>query len=326
MNSIPNEKILVTGGGGFLGSAIVDQLIDEGYQVVTFQRKFYSELKDKNIEQRLGNLEVYADIEMALSGIDAVIHTAGKVGMNGTYSEFYNANFRGTKNLVEAMKHHKIKKLIYTSTPSVVFEKEDIINGDENLPYPKSYLTHYAATKKLAEEYVLHATTQDFWAISLRPHLIFGPKDQNIIPRIIEARQKNKLKIIGDGENLVDVIYVKNAAKAHLLGLKNINAKISGRAYFIGQGPVKLWEFTNDILMHFNLPIVTKKIPVKVAYAIGAMIEFILFITRQNNIHPPMSRFIALQLGKSHYFKHDRALNELGNFIEVDISEAIKSL
>ena len=177
----------------------------------------------------------------------------------------------------------------------------------------------------LAEKSVLAANDNKFFTVSLRPHLIFGPGDLNLIPRLIEARKKNKLKIVGDGKNKVDVIYVENAAHAHLLALKALdtNPKVRGQAYFIGQGPVVLWDFINLILKQKNLPPVTKKIPLSVAYAIGAVIELVLKITGNADVHPPMSRFIALQLGKSHYFSHKNAEMDLGFTPKFSIEEAI---
>jgi nucleoside-diphosphate-sugar epimerase len=248
--------------------------------------------------------------------------------MNGTYEDFYRVNVKGTENLIMAMKELNIKKLVYTSTPSVVFGNSDLINADEQTPYPKTYLSLYAKTKMLAEKIVTKANNEHFWSVSLRPHLIFGNGDQNLIPRLIDARKKNKLKIIGDGKNLVDVIYVENAAYAHFLALEKLdsNPEVRGQSYFIGQGPVVLWDFINSILNHFNLPAVNKKIPLKMAYIIGSFVEFIFFLFKLNQLHPPMTRFIALQLGKSHYFNHEKAEKELGFRPLFSISEAIKKL
>jgi nucleoside-diphosphate-sugar epimerase len=326
MNIDKKEKILITGGGGFLGFYIVKLLLKNNYSVVSFSRSKYNYLEELNVPQICGDLTQRDDIKNALEGIDAVIHTASKVGMHGRYEDFYQSNYVGTKNLVDAMKLLKINKLVYTSTPSVVFGKNDLINADETTPYPDSYLTYYAETKMLAERYVLNNVDQSFMAVSLRPHLIFGPGDQNLVPRVLEAKKKNKLKIIGNGDNLVDVIYVENAALAHLLALKNLNPLISGNSYFIGQGPINLWTFTNKILEHYKLEKIEKKIPLWLAYSIGSIIEITLKIFQLHQIHPPMSRFIALQLGKSHYFKHDKALRDLGNFIEFSIPEGIQKL
>lgn len=326
MNSNKKTKVLITGGGGFLGLSIVKMLLKENYEIVSFSRSKYLVLENLNVTQIQGDLKNSEDIKKALVGIDQVIHTASKVGMHGSFQDFYETNFIGTKNLVNCMKELSIKKLVYTSTPSVVFGKDDILFADESIPYPEKYLTHYAHTKMLAEKYVLESTNDQFFAVSLRPHLIFGPGDLNLVPRMIEARKKNRIKIIGDGKNLVDVIYVENAAYAHLLALQKLSAKISGKSYFIGQGPVNLWTFTNEILNHKGLPSIEAKMPMTIAYTIGALIEMFLKLFRLVNVHPPMSRFIALQLGKSHYFNHEASLHDLGNYHVVSINEAIATL
>lgn len=322
------EKILVTGAGGFLGGYIVRELLKHNYEVHSFSRKTYTFLNDLGVIQHQGDLEKIEDIKTALTKIDGVIHCASKVGMHGSFKSFYKANVEGTLNLITAMKELKIKNLVYTSTPSVVFGQDDLLNADETTPYPKKFLTSYAHTKMLAEKIVIEANDANFFTVSLRPHLIFGPGDLNLIPRVIEARKKNKLKIIGDGTNLVDVIYVENAATAHRLALLALatNAKTRGSTYFIGQGPVKLWDFTNLVLSHYGLPIVDKRISISMAYYIGALIEFFIYIFRLHNVHPPMSRFIALQLGKSHYFNHHKAETELGFIPKISIEDAIKNL
>lgn len=322
------EKILVTGAGGFLGYYIAKDLLKNDYEVHSFSRTKYQKLEKLGIIEHQGNLENFNSIKTALIGIDAVIHCASKVGMNGKYQDFFNANVLGTENLIKAMKDLGIKKLVYTSTPSVVFGKENLINADETTPYPTSYLTAYAETKMLAEKKVIEANDQSFWSISLRPHLVFGPGDLNLIPRLLEARRQNKLKIIGDGKNLVDILYVENAAQAHLLALKALssNPKVRGQNYFIGQGPVVLWDFINTILKKNGLLPVSTKIPLSLAYALGALIEFFLMITGNTNLHPPMSRFIALQLGMSHCFSHDKAENELGFKPKFSIEQAINKL
>ena len=320
------QKILITGAGGFLGSYVAKELLKHDYEVHSFSRKRYNELDRLGVIQHQGDLGDLNSLKISLQNIDGVIHCASKVGMNGNYKDFYQANVIGTRNLISAMKELNIQKLVYTSTPSVVFGKDDLINADESAPYPKKFLSTYAQTKMLSEIEVLAANSESFWTVSLRPHLIFGPGDLNLIPRIVEARKKNKLKIVGNGKNLVDVIYVENAATAHRLAFEKLkaNSKIRGQAYFIGQGPVNLWDFTNSLLKKYSLPPVTKKIPVWMAFYIGAIIEFFLFITNQKNIHPPMSRFIALQLGKSHYFNHKKSFNDLGFNPDISIDEALE--
>lgn len=327
-----STKVLITGAGGFLGRYIAGQLLKKNYHVFSFSRSPHPLLAELGVTQFLGDLKNYDDVKKAMHGMDAVIHTAGMVGIWGRYEDFFATNVIGTENILKAMRACGIKKLVYTSTPSVAFGKESLCGVDESTPYPEHYLTYYALTKSLAEKMVLEAydpsALDGLVTVALRPHLIFGPGDTNIVPRVIEAHKKGRLKIIGEGDNLVDVLYVENAAAAHVMALEKLERHhpIAGRAYFLGQGPVKLWDFTNAILMKAGLPIVTKKMSLKKAYAIGFMIECLLRVGRRYNVHPPMTRFVALQLAKSHYFSHHNLLADLGFRPSISIEEGIERL
>ncbi len=322
-------KVLITGAGGFLGSYIAKKLsLNSNYEIYSFSRSHYPKLKELGVIERTGDLKNYFDIKKALVGMDAVIHTASMVGMWGRYEDFFQTNVEGTENILKAMKELGIKKLVYTSTPSVAFGNQSLCGVDESTPYPENYLSYYAKTKSIAEKMVLNANSSELSTVALRPHLIFGPGDLNLVPRVIEAQKKGRLKIVGDGENLVDVTYVENAADAHIMALEKLtpNHPIAGKAYFLGQGPIKLWDFTNKILIRSGLPPVTKKMPLKKAYTIGYFIELVLKTLRIYNVHPPMTRFVSLQLGTSHYFSHKNLEHDLGFKPAISIEEGIEKL
>lgn len=322
-------KVIITGAGGFLGSYIASSLLaKKEYEVYSFSRSSYPELIKSGVSERRGDLANYQDVLKALKGMDAVIHTASMVGMWGRYEDFFKTNVLGSENILKAMKELGIKKCVYTSTPSVVFGHKSLCGVDETTPYPDDYLSHYAKTKAIAEKMILEANGADLSTVALRPHLIFGPGDMNLIPRVIEAHRKGRLKIIGDGQNLVDVTYVQNAADAHLLALEKLSAEhaIAGKAYFIGQGPIKLWDFTNTILINAGLPRLTKKISVRSAYCLGFIIEILIKIFKIQTVNPAMTRFIALQLGKSHYFNHHNSENDLAFYPSISIEEGLQQL
>lgn len=319
---------MITGGGGFLGRYIARDLLERGYEVFSFSRTNHPHLDSIGVVQRQGDLSVYADVEAALEGMDAVIHTASQVGMWGRYEDFYKTNVSGTENIIKACHKWQIKKCVYTSTPSVAFGEESLCNVDETVEMPSRYLSMYAETKAIAEKMMLMANSGSLSTVAIRPHLIFGPGDMNLVPRVLEAARTNKLKIVGDGENLVDVTYVENASFVHVLALEKLTPEspIAGKAYFLGQGPIKLWDFTNELLKRSGLPVVTKKISFKLAYFIGFMIEMILKVTGKYNIHPPMTRFVALQLGKSHYYSHHNIERDLGYKPKFSIQEGLDKL
>ncbi|MCT4641561.1 MAG: NAD-dependent epimerase/dehydratase family protein [Bacteriovoracaceae bacterium] len=319
-------KILVTGGGGFLGRYICRDLKELGHEVYSFSRNHYDHLDEIDVSTIRGSLTDLDSIDRALEGIEAVFHVAAIAGVWGKKDSFYKTNYEGTKNLVDACKKKGIKYFINTSSPSVVFEKEDLCGVGETIPYPKKFLTHYAHSKALAEQYVMKACGDSFLAVSLRPHLIFGKEDPHIIPRVLQSARAGRLKVVGDGTNLVDIIYVENAAKAHVdafLKLKE-DPSISANCYFIGQEkPVNLWDFINKILVLKEEEPIVDKISFKKAFRIGAVLEILYKIAGIHSPQPPMTRFVACQLAKSHYFDHSKAIKDFNYTVKYNTDDAI---
>lgn len=320
-------KVLVTGAGGFLGTHIAKKLIEAGHKVVNLSRGSYKHLDEMGVQSFKGDLQNIKSIEPALEGIDAVIHTASKVAMWGRWDDFYKINVEGTKNLVHLCRDRGINKIVYTSSPSVVFGDQSLEGVDESISYPEDSYSMYAKSKAIAEKWILEQADEMLKVVSLRPHLIYGPGDQNLFPRLIEAAKKGKLKRVGDGKNKVDVIYVENAAKAHLNALDKLDANpnINGKAYFLGQeNPVVLWDFIDQVLDMANAPRPKKQISFNKAFKIGNVIEKGLKLVGVYNIHPPMTRFVALQLSKSHWFDHSNATKDLGFTPEYTIQEGLE--
>ncbi len=323
-------RILVTGGGGFLGTYIIQELLKNPRYIVTnFSRHSYSHLEDLGVPTIRGDLKNPADVERALSsGFDAIFHVAALAGVWGRYKDFLDINFIGTKNLLEGAMASGVSRFVYTSTPSVVFGKDDLLGVNEECPYAKEHLTPYAETKTMAEKLVLQANnSQTFLTCAIRPHLIWGPGDPHLFPRVIQKGKEGKLRIVGDGENLVDVIYVENAALAHVLAFEHLTAgsRVCGEAYFVGQErPVKLWDFINKILENVKLEPVSDSISVKAAYRIGWLMEKTFKLAGIEKPEPPMTRFVALNLGKSHYFSHDKAKRDFNYYPRVSIEEGLK--
>ncbi|MCO4753032.1 MAG: NAD-dependent epimerase/dehydratase family protein [Bacteriovoracaceae bacterium] len=319
-------KILVTGGGGFLGTEICKQLLAKGHEVSAASRSKYPHLIEMGVEA------INIDLSSAspdLDGFDAIIHTAAKAGVWGKSSDFYKNNFLATSNIANAAKEAGIKYFIYTSSPSVVFGKDDLENANESLAYPDKFYTDYSKTKAMAEELVLGLNDSSFKTVAIRPHLIWGEGDPHLVPRILEKSKAQKLKIVGEGTNLVDVIHVKNAAHAHVLALEAMVASkdVGGKAYFVGQErPVNLWEFINQILIQAGHEGVEDRVGFGMAYTLGAVLEKVFKLLGINNPEPPMTRFVALQLAKHHYFSHEAARRDLGYSPIISIEEGIATL
>ncbi len=321
-------KILVTGGAGFLGRHIVDKILEAGYTDITvLSRGKYPDLEECGIKVISADLTNKDNLINACEGVSTIFHVASKTGIAGKFIDYYQTNVVGTRNLLQAAGLRGVKNFIYTSTPSVVYGREEIINGTETLPYPNKYLTYYAATKAEAELLVLSYNGRaGLHTCSLRPHLIFGPGDTNLIPRIIKKAHSKKLRIIGDGANLVSVSYVENVADAHICALKKLtelDKNVCGKVFFINEDqPVNCWEFINKLIKSCNEPIVEKQLSSKYAYILGAFLEKIGSIFSPN-WEPPMTRFLALQLSTSHYFDNSNAKLALEWKPTINIDQAL---
>ena len=318
-------NIIVTGAGGFLGRNLSASLLSKEHKVWNFSRNNHSQLQAMGIDTIRGNLQNEADVLAAFKGMDVVFHVASRVGIWGDYKDYYQTNVIGTENVIKACRANGITKLIYTSTPSVVFDWGDFCGVDETTPYSKNFHGHYAKTKAMAEQMVLQANDNKLSTVALRPHLIIGPDDPHLIPRLVQAAKQGRLKIVGTGKNLVDITYIQNAVDAHILAFEKLSpqSKLAGQAYFIGQErPVVLWDFINEILSRYNLPEITKKVPEKVAFNIGLFFECWYKFFRING-EPPMTRFVALQFSRSHYFSHQKAKNDFGYEPKISIEQAL---
>ncbi|MFP4496780.1 MAG: NAD-dependent epimerase/dehydratase family protein [Vulcanimicrobiota bacterium] len=321
-------NILVTGGGGFLGKAIVRSLVGMGVNVRSFSRKEYPELKKMGVEVIKGELAEFEDVKQAVKDCGAVFHVAAKAGIWGDYEDYYNTNVLGTKNVIDACKENGVKKLIYTSSPSVVFHNCDQEGDDESVGYPSNFLSYYPRTKAEAEQLVIEANSENLATVSLRPHLIWGPGDNHLVPRIIERAEKGQLRIVGDGNNKVDTVYIDNAAQAHILAFKKLEpgSEISGKTYFITNNePLKMKIILNKILEAGGLPPVEKHIPSNIAYFLGGVMEFAYNILKIKE-EPRMTRFLAKELSCAHWFDITSAERDLDYKPEVSIDQGMEKL
>ena len=321
-------KALVTGGGGFLGSALVRLLVARGDEVRTFSRNVYPDLTRLGVEQVRGDLADRESVIPAATGCDVVFHVAAKAGIWGKYTAYHQANVTGTENILTACHYHGIGRLVYTGSPSVVFDGRDVEGGDESLPYPEHYEAHYPRTKALAERLVLAANSPSLATVSLRPHLIWGPRDNHLVPRLVSKARSGKLRRIGNRPCLVDTVYVDNAACAHLLAADRLvyGGAVAGKAYFITDGePLPLWEIVNRILAAAGLPPETRSVPPWAAVAVGACCEVLWNILRLPG-EPPMTRFVARELATAHWFDISAGRRDLGYAPEISVDEGLKRL
>jgi nucleoside-diphosphate-sugar epimerase len=321
-------KALVTGGGGFLGGVLVRMLRERGDEVVSYSRGYYPQLAALGAAQVRGDLTDTAALSAAAEGCDIIFHVAAKAGIWGAYDEFHAANVAGTESVLAACRTCGIRRLVATGSPSVVFAGGNIEGGDESLPYPDHFAAHYPLTKMLAERLVLQANSPGLATVSLRPHLIWGPGDNHLVPRIIAKARSGSLKRIGKQPCIVDTVYVDNAAKAHLLAADRLmpGSFVAGKAYFITNGePLPLWEMVNRILAAAGLPPVTATVSPGTAKAAATICESLWRMLKLSG-EPPLTRFVAEELSTAHWFDISAARRDLGYTPEISIKEGLRRL
>lgn len=320
---------LVTGGSGFLGRYIVEKLLERGDRVRTLCRRHNGHLQKIGAEQFVGDIRERDTLASACADVEVVYHVAAVAGIWGPWGYYHSINTQGTENLIAACRRTGVGKLIYTSSPSVTFNGSPQEGVDEAAPYAERWLCHYPHTKALAEKMVLKANDQrGLLTCSLRPHLIWGPHDRHLIPRVLDRARRGQLRRVGDGNNLIDMVYVGNAADAHLQAADALcpHSPVAGQAYFISQGePVNCWDWINDVVRLAELPEVNKSISFKTAWRLGATLETI-HRTLRLKAEPRMTRFLAAQLGHSHYFNINRAKLDFGYSAQISTREGMKLL
>ena len=323
------DHVFVTGAGGFLGKAICKMLRSVDIKVTGFARGNYPELEQMGVVMHQGDICDFYTLKNSMKGCDLVFHVASKAGVWGSKNDYYQPNVDGAANIIQACKALAIKHIVYTSTPSVTFAGVDEEGIDEAQPYADKFLNYYAESKTVAEKMMLSANSQELKTVALRPHLIWGPEDPHLVPRVIERAKAGRLKLLGKTDKLVDTIYVDNAAYAHILAalkLSEAHSVCAGKAYFISNDqPITMANMLNNILACDDLPPVKKRVPVAVAYAVGTLLEW-LYSALGKKQEPMMTRFVARQLSTSHYFNIDAAKNDLGYQPIISIEQGMERL
>lgn len=317
-------KVLVTGGGGFLGRYVIDRLLARGYEVASLGRSPQPDLAQRGVRVVQGDLGHAQVVLEAVQGCEAVFHVAARAGVWGPWAAYYQANVVGTRHVVEACQTAGVQRLVYTSTPSVVFNGQPFQGAGESLPYGQHHLCAYSQTKAEAEALALQADEPGGLRVcALRPHLIWGKGDPHLLPRVLAKAQAGRLRRVGQGSNRVDITRVENAADAHIQALDALaEGRAGGKAYFLSQGePVVLWDWVNQLLEACAIPPVRRGVPLPVAYAMGRLLERVWTVGRLSG-EPPMTRFVAVELAKDHWFDISQARKDLGYTPERHPTEA----
>ncbi len=321
-------KALVTGGGGFLGLAIVRALLARGHAVRSLSRREHAPLRELGVDQISGDVAEAESVSVAVAGRDIVFHTAALAGIWGPLGDYERANVLGTQNVIAACRHHGVPRLVHTSSPSVIFNGEDMEGVDESIPYPAHFEAHYPMTKAAAERLVIAASDAQLATVALRPHLIWGPGDNHLLPRLVARAKAGQLRRIGARPNRIDTTYIDNAAEAHLLAADRLfpGCSIAGKAYFISQGePIELWEMVNRLLECAGVPRVTNTVPTPLALMLAWCFETVHRAAGRPG-EPRLTRFVVREMSSSHWFNITAARRDLGYAPAVSTEEGFRRL
>ncbi|MGB9340359.1 MAG: NAD-dependent epimerase/dehydratase family protein [Polyangiales bacterium] len=319
--------ILVTGGGGFIGRSIVRALLDRGEPVRVLCRGDYPLLREWRVDLRRGDIRDQDAVAAAVEGCDAVFHTAAHIDLWGPYETFFAVNTLGTRHVIDACHQHRVPKLVYTSTPSVVHSGDAVSGVDESAPYPSEFEAHYPATKALAEQEALAANGDALSTVAIRPHLVWGPGDSSALPRLVARAKAGRLRMVGRPQQ-IDTTYIDNAVDAHLLAYDRLEpgSPVAGKAYFITQGePLEGPTFINDMLDAAGLPPVSRTIPAPLARSAAALAEAV-WNTFKLQSEPPVTRFLVSQLSTAHWYDISAARRDLGYDPKVSYREGMVRL
>ncbi len=321
-------KALVTGGGGFLGRRLVELLLLQGEQVTVLARSRYPEVEALGAQCVQADLRDKGKLVGAVQGHDVVFHVASRTGFWGRKgaNDYWSINVDGTNNLLEVMEAVGVGRLVYTSTPSVVGYAQDVENGGQDLPYADPHESVYPESKAAAEAEVLRANSPGLATVALRPHLIFGPGDNHLVPRLVERGAAGKLPIIGDGAAKVDVTFIDNAAWAHIdaaNALISFEAPCAGKPYFIGnEDPVVLYQWINELLDGLGHHPITRRLSYDTARRLAAAMEW-AWDSLPLPGEPRLTPFLIDGFARHHWYDPEPARRDLGYRPRVDMAEAM---
>jgi len=315
-------RVLVTGASGLLGGAVAAAVRDAGHEVTTFQR---SPSGVTGVVDALGTVTDRAAVEAAVAGQDAVVHLAAKVSLTGDAAEFERVNVGGSATLVDAMRAAGVPRLVFVSSPSVAHAGASIV-GDDALPAdPEHARGDYARTKALAERATLAADSAELRVVVVRPHLVWGPGDTQLVERIVARAAAGRLPLLDHGAALIDSLYVDNAATGIAAALERVDV-VHGNAYVLTNGePRPVADLMAGIAEAGGAPAPRLRVPSAVARAAGSLVEAVWRV-RPGEDEPPMTRFLAEQLSTAHWFDQRRTRRDLEWTPSVSVDEGLRRL
>ncbi len=314
-------KVLVTGATGMMGRATAQRLLDRGDEVTVLQRR----PAGLACREALADITDRDAVQRAVTGQDVVVHLAAKVDVFGSWPDYQRVNIDGTRNVLDACRTGSVPKLVHVSSPSVAHAGHALVGVGAEPADPGSAGSGYARSKAFAEQLVLDADDADLAVLCIRPHLVWGPGDTQLVEPIAQRASAGRLPLIGTGAALIDTTYVDNAADA-LVAAVDACGRVHGEALVVSNGePRPVGEILRRICEAAGVPAPHRRIPLPLAAAAGSLIET-LWRTAKLNSDPPLTRFLAEQLGTAHWFDQRRTRQALQWQPRVSLDEGFDRL
>jgi len=314
-------KIFVTGATSLIGRSVVARLVDRGDDVAVFQRR----PSGLDVEEHLGDITDRDGLAFAMADAEAVVHAAARVAVTGPWDQFERINVGGTRNAIEAARGAGVRRFVQVSSPSVAHTGRSLVGAPADPADPDHARGHYARSKALAELVALGASSETMPVVAIRPHLIWGPGDTQLVGRIVDRARKGRLAIVGSGTALIDSIYIDNAADALVAAIDRA-PRLGGRAFVVTNGqPRPVRELVSRIVTAAGLTPPRRKVPFQVART-GGLIAERLWAMRGADSEPPMTSFLAEQLATAHWFDQTETRAALDWEPEVSLDEGFKRL
>ncbi|XP_045062795.1 sterol-4-alpha-carboxylate 3-dehydrogenase, decarboxylating-like [Coregonus clupeaformis] len=324
-----SKRCAVIGGSGFLGRHLVEKLLDKGYTVSVFDIRQSYELPGVTFHQ--GDLCDKQALLTALQDVSLVFHCASPAPASDDKALFQRVNIQGTQTVLQACTEAGVQKVVLTSSASVVFEGTDIKDGREDLPYAKKPIDYYTETKIEQEKLVLKACDKEkgLLTVAIRPHGIFGPRDPQLVPILVDTARRGKMKfIIGDGCNLVDFTFVENVDHGHILAAESLRPEspICGKAYHItNDEPVRFWDFMSDILVGLGYAAPRYHLPYTLVYGLALLLWLLSLLLRPLVAFKPTFTPMRVALaGTHHFYSCSRAKQDMGYKPVVSLRDGIR--
>jgi nucleoside-diphosphate-sugar epimerase len=321
-------KVLVTGASSLIGIGVVRALAARGDEVVCLQRRRVDALVGSGVEQHAADVRDRAALADAAGGCDAIVHLAAKVGVVGRWEEYRSINVDGTRNVLDVARQQGVARVVHVSSPSVAHGGEALVGAGADPPRIGRSHAWYPESKAMAELDAVAAADSSLGVVVVRPHLVWGPGDTQLVGRIVDRAASGRLALVGGGTALIDTTYIDNAVSALVAALDAVSpgATCSGRAYVVANGePRTIRELIEGICAAAGVPFAPRPVPRRLGIAAGALVERLWPLVRGDE-EPPLTRFLAEQLGTAHWFDPRPARDDLGWTPTVSIDEGLRRL